>query len=193
MKDQLENTTTELQSTKEEKVRELREKQRECDRKVAITALSAMLTATRHRLLTQAMNCWNCEAERIRVTVMKDEECKMAVKVVEDAKMKALTEAKANHEAEIIQLKEKHQSLLRSRAVLALQELRLKSRLVLLSAAFSRWQLQSAQLQAMEQEKNTIASLQKQHEDEREALRVDLTNQLEKSKKEVSSDREYDL
>ena len=43
MKDQLENTTTELQSTKEEKVRELQEKQRECDRKVAITALSAML------------------------------------------------------------------------------------------------------------------------------------------------------
>lgn len=193
MKDQLENTTTELQSTKEEKVRELQEKQRECDRKVAITALSAMLTATRHRLLIQAMNCWNCEAERIRVTVMKDEECKMAVKVVEDAKMKALTEAKASHEAEIIQLKEKHQSLLRSRAVLALQELRLKSRLVLLSAAFSRWQLQSAQLQAMEQENKTIASLQKQHEDEREALRVDLTNQLEKSRKEVSSDREYDL
>ena len=90
-------------------------------------------------------------------------------------------------------MKEKHQSLLRSRAVLALQELRLKPRLVLLSAAFSRWQLQSAQLQAMEQENKTIASLQKQHEDEREALRVDLTNQLEKSRKEVSSDREYDL
>lgn len=192
IEDRLENTLMELQSTKEEKEKELQEKQRECDRKVAITSLSAMLTATRHRLLSQAMKSWSCEAERIRITVMKDEERVIAVKAVEDAKTEALAEAKATHETEITVLKERHQSLLRSRAVLALQELRLKSRLVLLSAAFSRWQLQSAQLRAKEQENNTITSLQKEHNQQYEALRTELTNEIEKGKKEVGSEIEYD-
>lgn len=185
MKDQLENTAMELQVTKEEKVREVQEKQHECERKVAITKLSAMLIATRHRTLTHVMNYWNCEAERIRIATMKDEERKIAVKAIEDSKVEALSAAKASHEAEIIQLKDKQQSLMRSRAVFALQELRLKSRLVLLSGVFSRWQLRTAQLQAAEKERDTVSSLQKEYEIEREELRSELTNQLEKSRAEV--------
>ena len=68
---------------------------------------------------------------------------------------------------------------------MAIQELRLKARVIQLSLAFSHWQRKAALVRAAEQQANALQAMKTEQEELREQLRADLTNQLETSRGEV--------
>lgn len=68
---------------------------------------------------------------------------------------------------------------------MAIQELRLKARVIQLSLAFSHWQRKAALVRAAEQQANALQTMKAEQEGLREQLRADLTSQLETSRGEV--------
>ena len=68
---------------------------------------------------------------------------------------------------------------------MAIQELRLKTRVIQLSLAFSHWQRKAALVLAAEQQTNALQMMKTEQEGLREQLRADMTSQLETSRGEV--------